>query len=59
MLILLDLDGTLVNTVYPDWKTFKDGQENYNRVGFPERIPVFSGAKEFNRTGRYFLMCIY
>ena len=47
MLILLDLDGTLVNTVYPDWKTFKDGQENYNRVGFPERVPVFSGAKEF------------
>lgn len=43
MLILLDLDGTLVNTVYPDWKPFKDGLENYNRVGFPERIPVFSG----------------
>ena len=47
MLILIDLDGTLVNTVYPDWKSFKDGMENYERYGFPERVPVFPGAKEF------------
>lgn len=26
MLILLDLDGTLINTVHPGWRPYKDGQ---------------------------------
>lgn len=43
MLILLDLDGTLINTVHPGWKPYKDGQQDYP-VG---QIPIFAGAKEF------------
>lgn len=43
MLILIDLDGTLTNTVHPGWKPYKDGQQDYP-VG---QIPIFAGAKEF------------
>lgn len=43
MLILLDLDGTLINTVHPGWKPYKDGQQNYPVA----QIPVFAGVKEF------------
>lgn len=47
MLVLVDLDGTLINTVHPSWKPYKDGQENYSVDGFLDKIPVFPGAKEF------------
>lgn len=43
MLILLDLDGTLINTVHPGWKPYKDGQQ----VCPVAQIPVFPGVKEF------------
>lgn len=43
MLILLDLDGTLINTVHPGWKPYKDGQLEY----YVDEIPVIAGAKEF------------
>jgi phosphoglycolate phosphatase-like HAD superfamily hydrolase len=43
MVVFLDLDGTLVNTVHPGWKPYKDGVQNYP----VNQIPIFSGAKEF------------
>lgn len=43
MLILIDLDGTLVNTVHPSWKEYKDG---HTKITY-DKIPVFYGAKEF------------
>lgn len=47
MLLLIDLDGTLIDTVRPNWKPYKDGQDNINDylVQFP--LPVFPGASEF------------
>lgn len=47
MLILIDLDGTLINTVHPTWKPYKDGQENYSIEPYLAQVPVFPGAKEF------------
>lgn len=47
MLILLDLDGTLINTVHPSWKPYKDGQENYQIDRILGKIPFVDGAKEF------------
>lgn len=43
MLVFLDLDGTLTNTVHPGWKPYKDGQQDYPVA----QIPVFNGAREF------------
>lgn len=43
MLIFLDLDGTLINTVHPDWKPYKDGQKDYP----VSQISIFTGVKEF------------
>lgn len=43
MLILLDLDGTLINTVHPRWKPYKDGQQDYPVA----QIPLIAGAGEF------------
>lgn len=43
MLIILDLDGTIINTVHPSWKPYKDGQQDYPVA----QIPLFIGAKEF------------
>lgn len=43
MLIILDLDGTIINTVHPSWKPYKDGQQDYPVT----QIPLFIGAKEF------------
>lgn len=43
MLILLDLDGTLINTVHPSWKPYKDGKQELP----VSQIPIFSGVKEF------------
>ena len=43
MIILLDLDGTLVNTANSSFKQMKDGVIETN----PTCVPVISGAKEF------------
>ena len=43
MLILIDLDGTLVNTVHPMWKDYKDGRK---KISY-DRVPLIYGAKEF------------
>ena len=43
MLIFLDLDGTLVNTVHPSWKPYKDGLHDFPVT----QIPLFAGVKEF------------
>ena len=43
MLIFLDLDGTLVNTVHPSWKPYKDGLQDFSVA----QIPLFAGVKEF------------
>lgn len=43
MLIILDLDGTIINTVHPSWKPYKDRQQDYPVA----QIPLFIGAKEF------------
>lgn len=43
MILLLDLDGTLVNTAHPDYKQMKDGLTET----IINKIPVFEGAKEF------------
>lgn len=47
MLILIDLDGTLINTVHPEWKPYKDRKEGYNIDAILSQVPVFPGAKEF------------
>lgn len=47
MLVLIDLDGTLINTVHPSWKPYKDGKEGYNIETILSQVPVFPGAKEF------------
>jgi predicted HAD superfamily phosphohydrolase YqeG len=47
MLILIDLDGTLINTVHPTWKPYKDGQDNCSIEPYLDKIPVFPGAREF------------
>lgn len=52
MLILIDLDGTLVDTVNPKWTSFKDGQENCSAVDLVNQLIFFSGAREFIRMQR-------
>ena len=47
MLILIDLDGTLINTVHPTWKPYKDGLENFSIEPYLAQVPVFPGAREF------------
>lgn len=47
MLILIDLDGTLINTVHPRWKPYKDGQDNCSIEPYLAQLPLFAGAKEF------------
>jgi len=47
MLILIDLDGTLINTVHPTWRPYKDGQENCIIDNYLAQLPVFPGAREF------------
>lgn len=43
MIVLLDLDGTLVNTAHSSFKPMKDGQA----ATVIETIPVFDGARDF------------
>lgn len=47
MLLLIDLDGTLIYTVHPSWIPYKDGQENYSIEPYLAQLPVFPGAMEF------------
>ncbi len=47
MLILLDLDGTLTNTVHPTWKPYKDGQDDYSIEPYLDQVPIFTGGREF------------
>ena len=47
MLILIDLDGTIINTVHPTWKPYKDGLENFSIEPYLAQVPVFPGAREF------------
>lgn len=45
MVLLVDLDGTLTNTVHPSWKPYKDGKSIYS----VDDIPFFDGALSFVR----------
>ena len=47
MLILIDLDGTILNSIHPTWKPYKDGQDNYRIDNYLDKLPFFPGAKEF------------
>ena len=47
MLILIDLDGTILNSIHPTWKPYKDGQGNYRIDNNLDKLPFFPGAKEF------------
>lgn len=47
MLILIDLDGTILNSIHPTWKPYKDGQDNYRVDNYLDKLPFFPGAKEF------------
>lgn len=47
MLILIDLDGTILNSIHPTWKPCKDGQDNYRIDNYLDKLPFFPGAKEF------------
>ncbi len=49
MLIFIDLDGTITNTVHPSWKPYKDGQENYSMENYLANnpLPIINGAREF------------
>lgn len=46
MVILIDLDGTLINTAYRKYKPYKDGLLDFNLSD----IPFFKGAIEFVNT---------
>ena len=43
----MDLDGTILNSVHPAWKPYKEGQDNYRIDRYLDRLPFFPGAKEF------------
>ena len=43
MLIFIDLDGTLVDTVAPEWKPYRDGEKDSSRI----QIPFIDGAIKF------------
>lgn len=47
MLILIDLDGTILNSVHPMWKPYKNGEDNYSIDNCLDKLPFFPGAKEF------------
>lgn len=47
MLILIDLDGTILNSIHPMWKPYRDGQDNYRIDNYLDKLPFFPGAKEF------------
>lgn len=43
MVLLVDLDGTLINTVHPSWKSYREGSS----ICSVDNIPFFEGSKEF------------
>lgn len=50
MLILIDLDGTILNSIHSTWKPYKDGQDNYRIDTYLDKLPFFFGTKEFLQT---------
>lgn len=46
MLLLLDLDGTLINTVHPGWKQYKDGNTALDD-NILSNLPLFVGTTDF------------
>lgn len=46
MLILLDLDGTLINTIHPSWKPYKDGVSLLSSE-ILNRLPLINGVENF------------
>ena len=46
MLILLDLDGTLINTIHPSWKPYKDGISPLSSE-ILNRLPLINGVENF------------
>ena len=47
MLLLIDLDGTIVYTLHPTWKPYKDGQDGYRIDNHLDYLVFFPGSKEF------------
>lgn len=47
MLLLIDLDGTIINTVHPSWKPYKDGQDNCSIEPHLAQLPFVYGARDF------------
>lgn len=47
MLLLIDLDGTIINTVHPSWKPYKDGQDNCSIEPLLAQLPFVYGARDF------------
>ena len=43
MLVFIDLDGTLTNTIHPSWRPYRDGEAPIA----PDQVPLFPGAREF------------
>lgn len=46
MLILLDLDGTLINTIHPSWKPYKDGESPLSSE-ILNRLHLINGVENF------------
>ena len=47
MLILIDLDGTILNSIHPTWKPYRDGQDNFRIDNYLDKLPFFPDSKEF------------
>lgn len=45
MLILIDLDGTILNSVHPTWKPYKDGQDNFRIDNYLDQLPFSLALK--------------
>lgn len=41
------MDGTILYSVHPTWKPYKDGQDNYRIDNHLDKLPFFPDAKEF------------
>lgn len=52
MLILIDLDGTLLNSVHPTWKPYKDGQDSFRIDNYLENLPFSLVPKSFFKDRR-------
>lgn len=52
MLILIDLDGTILRSIHPTWKPYKDGQDNYRIDNYLDKLPFFLVLKSFFKSKR-------